>query len=140
MYADKVTKSMDRAINETNRRRDRQAEYNILHGIEPRSIVKEVQDLAGEIAKKHGAVVAEDKSTYLASTELPKDELNRLIKDLEKQMKSAAQALEFEKAAVMRDQIVELRQIMVLKEAGKGTDIPEWEILRLLDKSTVEVT
>ena len=99
-----------------------------------------MQDLAGEIAEQHGALVAEDRSAYMASTELPKDELNRLIKDLEKQMKSAAQALEFEKAAVMRDQIVELRQIMVLKEAGKGTDIPEWEILRLLDKSTVEVT
>jgi excinuclease ABC subunit B len=139
MYADHVTNSMERAISETNRRRDRQAEYNILNGIEPRSIVKEVQDLAGEIAEQHGALVAEEKSAYLASSELPKDELNKLIKDLEKQMKAAAQALEFEKAAVLRDQIVELRQIMVLKDAGKGNDIPEWEILRLLDKNGVKL-
>ncbi len=139
MYADHVTNSMERAISETNRRRDRQAEYNILNGIEPRSIVKEVQDLAGEIAEQHGALVAEEKSAYLASSELPKDELNKLIKDLEKQMKAAAQALEFEKAAVLRDQIVELRQIMELKDAGKGNDIPEWEILRLLDKNGVKL-
>jgi excinuclease UvrABC nuclease subunit len=54
-------------------------------------------------------------------------------------MKKTAQALEFEKAAVLRDQIVELRQIMVLKQAGKGTDIPEWERLRMMERAGIEV-
>jgi excinuclease ABC subunit B len=61
-----------------------------------------------------------------------------LIKELEKQMKEAAQALEFEKAAVLRDQIMEMRQIMALKAAGKSADLPEWERMRLLDEAGVE--
>ncbi len=139
MYADRTTDSMTRAIDETNRRREKQISYNLEHGIEPRSIIKEVRDLAGEIAERHAAVVAEEKSAYVTTAELPKSELNRLIKELEKQMKAAAQALEFEKAAVLRDQIIELRQIMVLKEAGKGQDIPEWERLRMLDQAGIEL-
>ncbi len=138
MYADRTTDSMARAIGTTNLRRDKQIAYNTEHGIEPRSIVKEVRDLAGEIARRHADVVAEEKSAYRTTANLPKDELNRLVKELEKQMKAAAQSLEFEKAAVLRDQIVELRQIMVLKEAGKGDDIPEWERLRLLDRAGIK--
>ena len=53
-------------------------------------------------------------------------------------MKQAAQQLEFERAAVLRDQVMEMRQIMVLKEAGGRSDIPEWERMRLLDKAGVE--
>ena len=53
-------------------------------------------------------------------------------------MKQAAQQLEFERAAVLRDQVMEMRQIMVLKEAGGKNDIPEWERMRLLDKAGVE--
>jgi excinuclease UvrABC nuclease subunit len=53
-------------------------------------------------------------------------------------MKQAAQQLEFERAAVLRDQVMEMRQIMVLKEAGGKSDIPEWERMRLLDKAGVE--
>ncbi|MGD2078993.1 MAG: excinuclease ABC subunit UvrB [Chloroflexota bacterium] len=139
MYAERVTDSMAWAIEETNRRREKQLEYNQEHGIEPKSIVKEVRDLTGELAKRHEAALAESKGEYITTAELPKDELNRLIKDLEKQMKAAAQALEFEKAAVLRDQIMELRQILVLKEAGKGGDIPAWERLRMLQEAGIEV-
>lgn len=140
MYADHVTDSMARAIDETSRRREKQISYNEEHGIEPRTIIKEVRDLAGEIAQRRAATIAEEKAAYVSSADLPKDELNRLIKELEKQMKAAAQALEFEKAAILRDQIVELRQIMVLKEAGKSSDLPEWERIRMLEEAGLEVS
>jgi excinuclease ABC subunit B len=140
MYADHVTNSMARAIDETSRRREKQISYNEEHGIEPRTIIKEVRDLAGEIAQRRAATIAEEKAAYVSSADLPKDELNRLIKELEKQMKAAAQALEFEKAAILRDQIVELRQIMVLKEAGKSSDLPEWERIRMLEEAGLEVS
>jgi excinuclease ABC subunit B len=139
MYADRITNSMARALDETNRRREKQVSYNLEHGIEPKSIVKEVKDLTTEIAQRHAVAVGEEKAGYLTTAELPKDELNRMIQDLEKQMKAAAQALEFEKAAVLRDQIVELRQLMVLKQAGKGTDLPEWERLRMMEEAGFEV-
>jgi excinuclease ABC subunit B len=139
MYADKVTESMARAIDETSRRREKQLSYNEAHGIEPRSIVKEVRDITGEIAKRHAAAVAEEKAGYVTTAELPAEELDRLIRELEKQMKAAAQSLEFEKAAILRDQIVELRQLMVLKRAGKEEKIPEWERLRMLENAGIEV-
>lgn len=140
MYADNVTDSMARAIDETNRRREKQIRYNEEHGIEPRTIIKEVRDLAGEIAERREAAIAEEKAAYVSTADLPKDELNRLIKELEKQMKAAAQALEFEKAALLRDQIIEFRQIMVLKEAGKDSDLPEWERIRMLEEAGLEVS
>jgi excinuclease ABC subunit B len=139
MYADHVTNSMARAIDETERRREIQVQYNVEHNIEPKSIIKEVRDLAGEIAKQKASAVAEEKAGYLPMVELPKTELNRIIRELEKQMKAAAQALEFEKAAVLRDQILELRQIMVLKEAGKKGDLPDWERQRMLAEAGLEL-
>ena len=120
MYADKMTESMTRAIEETNRRREKQMAYNQSHGIEPRSIVKEVRDLTDRVRK-----VADERAPYVVSREMPKDELARLIQELEKQMKAAAAELEFEKAAVLRDQIFELRQQM--KEMDTR---PEWEKIR----------
>ncbi|MCA9920545.1 MAG: UvrB/UvrC motif-containing protein, partial [Anaerolineales bacterium] len=86
---------------------------------------------------KEDLAVAEGKAAYTTSADLPKAELHKIITELEKQMKSAAQALEFEKAAQLRDQIVELRQIMVLKDAGADGDIPEWERLRRLDEAGI---
>ncbi|GAB4531936.1 MAG: excinuclease ABC subunit UvrB [Anaerolineae bacterium] len=120
MYADNQTEAMKRAIEETNRRRAKQIAYNQAHGIEPRSIVKEVRDLTDRVRK-----VAEERAPYVVSREMPRDELARLIKELEKQMKAAAAELEFEKAAVLRDQIFELRQQM--KEMDTR---PEWEKIR----------
>ncbi len=140
MYADRVTNSMAKAIDETERRREKQIQYNVEHGIEPKSIIKEVRDLAGEIAKRQAGAVAEEKAGYLPTADLPKDELNRIIRELEKQMKAAAQALEFEKAAVLRDEILELRQIMVLKEAGQKGDLPDWERQRMLAEAGLEVS
>lgn len=141
MYADKMTPSMQTALNETNLRRAKQMAYNQEHGIEPRSIMKAVHDLTTEIAAQHAEAgllaVADKKGTYTTTADLPKDELHKMVKELEKQMKQAAQSLEFEKAAVLRDQIMELRQIMVLKEAGGSADMPEWEKMRLLDEAGI---
>jgi len=120
MYADAMTEAMKRAIDETDRRRAKQVAYNQAHGIEPRSIVKAVRDLTDRVRK-----VAEGRAPYVVSGEMPKDELAHLIKELEKQMKAAAAELEFEKAAVLRDQIFELRQQM--KEMDTR---PEWEKIR----------
>ncbi|MGD8623472.1 MAG: excinuclease ABC subunit UvrB [Anaerolineae bacterium] len=118
MYADRITDSMQRAIDETTRRRAVQEAYNREHGIEPRSIVKEVRDLTDRVR-----MVAESKVEYRVAPELPQAEVNYLIDELERQMKQAAANLEFEKAALLRDQIFELRKQL------EDTDVPEWERL-----------
>jgi excinuclease ABC subunit B len=119
MYADTVTDSMQQAIDETNRRREVQLEYNQQHGIEPRSIVKAIKDLTDQIR-----AVAEERAEYVIARDLPKEEASHLIDQLEQQMKAAAADLEFEKAALLRDQIYELRQTL------QDSDVPEWERLR----------
>ena len=133
MYGDKITRSMKAALDETKLRREIQRAYNEEHGIEPQSIMKAVHDLTEDIAKEELAL-AEEQAGYTTVRDLPKAELNKLIKELEKQMKQSAQSLEFEKAAVLRDQIMELRQVQVLKDAGADGDIPEWERIRRLDE------
>ncbi|MDA8189457.1 MAG: helicase-related protein, partial [Dehalococcoidales bacterium] len=105
MYADVVTNSMRRAIDETYRRRKTQMHYNEAHGITPTGIRKAIKDITDRVR-----AVAEEKATYSVDPGIPKSELVRLIKDLESQMKAAAKNLEFEKAALLRDQIVELRR------------------------------
>ncbi len=125
MYADGLTDSMKRAIDETNRRRGIQTAYNVEHRIEPRSIIKEVRDLTDRVR-----AVAEEKAEYRVPAEMPKHELARLIKELEKQMKAAAQALEFEKAALLRDQIYDLRREL----SDMEEDVPEWERVRKLGR------
>jgi excinuclease ABC subunit B len=107
MYADRVTDSMKRAIDKTERRRKKQAAYNQAHNIEPRTVVKEVRDLTMRLT---GKKVAEPTAPYATAVRLPEHELGRLILDLEEQMREAAQQLEFEKAAALRDQILELNQ------------------------------
>ncbi len=119
MYADSITKSMRRAIDETDRRRKTQVEYNEDHGIEPRSIVKQIKDLTDQVR-----AVAEERAEYVIARDLPQEEVSHLIDQLEKQMKTAATELEFEKAAMLRDQIYELRQTL------QDSDVPEWERLR----------
>jgi len=118
MYADTVTGSMKRAIDETDRRREKQLAHNREHGIVPASIVKEVRDLTDRLK-----VAAEERAEYVTEGRMPKDEMARLIKDLEKQMKEAAAQLEFEKAALLRDQIFELRREMQAMDEER----PEWE-------------
>ncbi|HLF25840.1 MAG TPA: excinuclease ABC subunit UvrB [Anaerolineae bacterium] len=128
MYAERITDSMQRAIDETSRRREIQTRYNQEHGIVPASIVKAVRDLTDSIR-----VAAEEKGEYRVSQTMPKDELARLIRELEKQMKAAAKELEFEKAALLRDQIAELRQQMEETDTKKK---PAWQRLRDLPSET----
>jgi excinuclease ABC subunit B len=123
MYADKMTDSMKTAIDETNRRRAVQKDYNDRHNIVPASIVKSVRDLTQRLA-----AVSEQRAEYKAAgpAQLPRTELDKLIKQLEKEMKEAAQALEFEKAAMLRDQLFELRQVL----ADQDSKLPAWEKAR----------
>ena len=129
LYADRMTDSMTKAIEETNRRREIQMRYNLENNIEPKGIVKSIRDLTDRVK-----VLAESKPEYNANgnssgngsngqretlapridpATLPKDALSSLIKSIEKDMKEAAKALEFEKAAALRDQLVELRGLQV---------------------------
>jgi len=108
MYADRVTESMRRCIDETNRRREIQVEHNVEHGITPETIRKSVQEIEFSTrvadARLVPATVAEPSATYA-------DEVNReeYVKILEKEMAEAAEALDFERAALLRDQLFELR-------------------------------
>jgi len=104
LYGDTLTGSMQRAIDETNRRRALQTAYNEEHGITPASIVKAVYNL-----ERHQAQAVEDTIATIASG-LPPDEIQRLVKDLERQMKKAARDLQFERAAELRDRLVALRR------------------------------
>ena len=109
MYADVVTDSMKRAIDETERRRQIQESHNRENGITPQSIRKTIRDITERVRS-----IAEPESGPLVSgDDLPKEDITRLIKDLESQMKSASKNLEFEKAALLRDQIIDLRKVLV---------------------------
>jgi excinuclease ABC subunit B len=110
MYADEVTESMRRAIKETNRRRNLQISYNKRHGIKPETIRKAVTDIIQE-------AVAETPRKYQAGTRyrsvinnIPKEELEKLIQALEEEMRAAAEELNFEQAAVLRDEIAEMKK------------------------------
>ncbi len=114
MYADTVTKSMQRAIDETNRRRRLQATYNERNNITAHGIKKDVKTLSERIKAMSGAnAEADGKAVSVALAGIPKEEALRLIKDLESQMRAAARQLEFEKAAQLRDQIIEIRRAMI---------------------------
>ena len=102
MYADKMTPAMEYAIRETNRRRGIQNAYNKAHGIVPKTIKKDVRDLI-EITTQDTDVRGK------GGVKMTKDERDREIARLEKQMKKAAQMMEYEFAAVLRDQIIQLR-------------------------------
>ena len=101
MYADSVTPSMERAITETNRRREKQMQYNEEHGIVPKTIVKDVRDVI-EISSKS----VDDKSL----SKLSKKEREAMIIRLNAEMKAAAKILEFEHAAYLRDKIEKLKR------------------------------
>ncbi len=129
LYADQITNSMKRAIEETNRRREKQRRYNEEHGIEPQSIVKSIRDLTQRLQ----LAVAEEKVAYEVGgdgaarrpapslTALPRGERVRIIRDLEKEMHKAAEELRFEEAAALRDQIIELRRSL-----QEESDLPAW--------------
>ncbi|MDP2931524.1 MAG: excinuclease ABC subunit UvrB [Chloroflexota bacterium] len=110
MYADTVTGSMERAMKEVQRRRAIQEAYNKEHNITPQGIRKAIRDITERIK-----VVAESRATYTAAP-ISKEDIARLVKELEAQMKQAARNLEFEKAALLRDRIVELKKELVMLE------------------------
>ena len=108
MYADRVTDSMKSAIEETDRRRFIQKTYNDENGITPQGIQKTIRDITERVK----SVIEPSREELVNGLDLPKEDLVRLIKDLEVQMKSASRELEFEKAAMVRDQILDLRKIV----------------------------
>ncbi len=120
MYADRITDSMRRAIDETDRRRRIQVAYNEAHDIVPATVVKQVYDLTSRVRSE----AAPDQQPDVALPQLPADELARLIRQLEKQMKAAAERLEFEQAALLRDQILDLRVVLADKQEAEA---PAWE-------------
>ena len=105
MYADTTTKSMQAAIDETQRRRQIQEAYNKEHGITPQGIRKAIKDITERVR-----TVAETRTPYTVKAPIAKEDIARLIKELEAQMKTAARNLEFERAALLRDRIIELRK------------------------------
>jgi excinuclease ABC subunit B len=123
MYADRVTDSMARAIDETNRRREKQVAYNLAHGVDPQplrkkiaditdSILREEQDTAELLEKSKGKKAGNKGVTPLKTRpnqNASYDELLDLVVDLDQQMKSAAAELKFELAARLRDEISELK-------------------------------
>jgi len=126
MYADHRTDSMKRAIDETNRRRLKQIKFNEENGIVPVSIHKAIHDLTEELSPR---AVAEMRGEYKVKDagDLPRRELQKIIADMETQMKEAAKNLEFERAAALRDEIYELKGLLAEDESLKP-----WERIKLL--------
>ena len=123
MYADEVTDSMRRAISETNRRRKIQMAFNREHGIDPQTVRKKVSDillaLQGDPGRK--ALTPDRRRRRAERLDMPRDELERLIRSLEEEMHEAARDLRFEYAARLRDEVRELRrELAALREAGVG--------------------
>jgi len=127
MYADKQTDSMKRAIEETTRRRAKQVKYNTEHGIVPVGIHKAIRDLTDTFSAK---AVAESQSDYKAGKRMEvtsRRELEKVISELERQMKEAAKNLEFERAAALRDELFELRALL-----AEDNSLKPWEKIKLL--------
>ena len=127
LYADKMTDSMKRAIDETNRRRQIQEAYNEKHNISPVGITKAVHDITERLAN----VAQDDKKAPKSARELvasmEQRELERMITEMENQMRAAAKELEFERAAMLRDQVYELKAILV-----EDSKLPPWKKQALL--------
>jgi len=121
MYADDVTASMQRAINETNRRRGLQMRHNTEHGIDPQTIRKRVSDILELVqsADAPGVVRRKREVEERKPLDLPFDDLSRLVRSLEEEMREAASELRFEYAARLRDEVNELRR--ELREMAEAT-------------------
>lgn len=131
MYADRVTDSMQKAISETNRRREKQVKYNEENGITPVSIHKAIRDITDQLtsdAKQKAMGLSDGKADYKTKHDkTSQSELQKIILEMEKQMKEAAANLEFEKAAALRDEMYELKSILA-EDAG----LKPWERIKLL--------
>lgn len=129
MYADKITDAMAQAIDETNRRRKKQVDYNTAHHIEPFTIIKAVHDITERLSAD-SPMVAENRGHYKAGKEtsgMPVKEIKRVIAELESQMKQSAKDLAFEQAAAFRDQIIDMRRLL-----AEESDLPPWKKAKLL--------
>ncbi len=117
LYADSVTGSMKRALDEMDRRRAKQLAYNKEHGIAPKTIVKAVEELEEfqSNAKREGLMLLRDAETPLTAKDLP-----TVVAEVESRMKAAADALDFEAAALLRDQLFELKSMSASKAKGGG--------------------
>jgi excinuclease ABC subunit B len=130
LYADVMTKSMDKAIGETQRRRAKQIEHNTLHGITPKSVVKRVRDLIdGVYSEKAGKELERLEMQRIKTEDMSEKDISREIKRLEKQMMEHAKNLDFERAAQVRDQLALLREQAF---GGPGHD----NILPFLNKAS----
>ena len=131
MYADVITESMARAIDETKRRREMQIAFNKEHGIEPRTVRKQIHDIL-----THVGAPAEGAAAAVKAERVPRDVALAMAKDLEQQMRQAAANLEFEKAAALRDELIELRKQIGGNESilfqGKAPKIFETSLGELL--------
>ena len=129
MYADKMTDSMNYAITETNRRRKKQSDYNEAHGIKPYTIIKAVHDITERLSVSAG-FAGEGRGAYRTGRKepaMPANEIKRLIVELEDQMHQAAKRLEFEEAAMLRDQVLDLRKLL-----ADESNVPPWQKARLM--------
>ncbi|MCY4019749.1 MAG: excinuclease ABC subunit UvrB [Chloroflexi bacterium] len=120
MYADQTTPAMAAAINETDRRRVKQETFNLENGIEPQQIVKDIQDITDRLRSIEGEEKEEAATLNEGLLGLPADELEKMIEELEQEMQKAAQSLEFEKAAALRDQVFDLRGSLVEAQGAEG--------------------
>ncbi|MCK9245651.1 MAG: excinuclease ABC subunit UvrB [Anaerolineaceae bacterium] len=127
LYADKMTDSMKRAIDETNRRREIQEAYNREHNISPVGITKAVHDITERLANVDPDDQKAPRSARELAAKMEQRELQRLIKEMENEMRAAAKELEFERAALLRDQVYELKAILV-----EDSNLPPWKKQMLL--------
>jgi excinuclease ABC subunit B len=129
MYADTMTKSMTQAIDETNRRREKQVAYNLEHGINPEPLRKKIADITEMLAREEAdtvdllaAPIRTNSSSATRSTKIGAEgakELEEMIRDLNDQMLLAAAELKFELAARLRDELSDIkRELRIMKEAG----------------------
>jgi len=128
MYGDSITNAMREAIEETDRRRQIQQAYNNERNIKPVGIVKEIYDITSRLTAQVG--IREDSAGYDAGSpqsRLPVKEIKRLIAQTEEKMKDAALALEFERAAALRDQMYELRMML-----AEDSNLPDWEKISII--------
>jgi excinuclease ABC subunit B len=128
MYADKTTNAMKIAIDETNRRRKKQETYNKEHNLEPFTIVKEIYDITERLTSQ--SYIADDQADYSADgsfSRVPIKELRKIIEETKERMEAAAKSLEFELAAVLRDQIFELRKML-----ADESNVSPWERIAII--------
>ncbi|MBV8245481.1 MAG: excinuclease ABC subunit UvrB [Candidatus Eremiobacteraeota bacterium] len=130
MYADSITESMARAIGETKRRREMQVAFNLEHGIEPRTVRREVRNILAMVG------ATEEGTAAIRAEKIPRDVAIRMAAELEKKMREFAANLEFEKAAALRDELLELRRQIGGNESvlfqGKAPKIFEHALAELV--------